>query len=127
MLRTPPHLAELDGQDDRARHNQRRPQYAYTISDVEQTIEDMRKRVPSHHCPYDHVPIDLEVPLKLQIRSTTTWRHCGTLCIIWRLQLWFTTSPLFPDGRTLEFSERSQFREESVDLVGVSALLHCSI
>ena len=83
----------------------------------------MRERAPGHLCPDDHVPNDLEVPLKLQTQSDVTWEYF-TLHIRWSLQLWFTTSLLFPDGQTLEFSECSpfQFREESVDLVSASAL-----
>ena len=118
--RIPPHFADPDRQDDQARSAQRRSQYV-SISDDEQTIENMRKRAPKHRCPDDHVPNDLEVPLKLQTQSDVSWKDF-TLRIRWSLLLWFTTSPLFPDGQTLEFSERSQFREESVDLVCASAL-----
>ena len=116
--RIPPHFADPDRQDDQARSAQRRPQYV-SISHGEQTIEDMHER----RCPDDHVPKNLEDPLELQTQSNVTWEHF-TLRIRWTLQLCFTTSPLFPDGQTLEFSERFdfQFREESVDLVGASAL-----
>ena len=73
--------------------------------------------VPGHSCPQDHIPNDLKVPLELQTWTNITWEHF-TARIKWNLRLWFTLSPLFHEGQTLEISEDSRSSEESVDVVG---------